>query len=158
VAATRGWAEATSTTTGTRTVAATGADVAPLVLPLALVALASWGTVLVLRRRGRRVVAVIGLLAATGAGVAALVTARSAPEVALDLLGEVTGATTGSTAWPWVAVAGCALSAVASLVAVRRAHEWPEMSSRYDAPGDRPAGNTPTDMWKALDAGQDPTA
>ena len=63
VGATSTWAEATSRVTGVRSASADGTDVAPLVLPLALVALAAWGTVLVLRRRGRRVVTVLAALA-----------------------------------------------------------------------------------------------
>ena len=41
-----------------------GSDAVPVVVPLLLVALASWGAVLVLRRRGRRVVTVLGAVAA----------------------------------------------------------------------------------------------
>jgi uncharacterized membrane protein (TIGR02234 family) len=157
-AATRVWAEATTRETGLRTVAAEGADVAPAVLPLALVALAVWGTVLVLRRRGRRVVAVLGVLAAGAAGVTALLAAPTSADVARELLGDAGQVSTTTTAWPYLAVAGCLVSALASVVTFLQAPRWPEMSSRYDAPGDGPPGTTTTDMWKALDAGQDPTA
>lgn len=157
-AATRGWAEATTTETGARTAVASGADVAPLVLPLALVALAAWGTVLVLRRRGRRVVAVIGLASSLVAGIVGLLRAEASAGVALEVLGAGEGAATSTTPWPYLAVAGCLLSAAASVVAVVRAGQWPEMSPRYDAPGDRRSQQAGSDMWKALDQGEDPTA
>ena len=47
------------------------------------------------------------------------------------------------------------------------APEWPEMGTRYDAPGSAvPAPATPAepdertglDLWKAMDEGRDPTA
>ena len=56
---------------------------------------------------------------------------------------------------------GCLLTAAAFLVAVRGAGRWPEMSRRYDAPGDGVGsdGRTgATDLWRALDEGRDPTA
>ena len=31
------------------------------------------------------------------------------------------------------------------------------MSTRYDAPAAHPTGDEDTDLWKALDAGHDPT-
>lgn len=156
-AATRGWAEATTTVTGERTAVASGADVAPLVLPLALVALAAWGTVLVLRLRGRRVVSVLGLAVSLVAGVVAVLRADESAGAARRLLGAGTEVATTTTLWPWVAAAGCLVSGAAFLVAVRRAPRWPEMSARYDAPGDRRSQQAGGDMWKALDAGEDPT-
>jgi uncharacterized membrane protein (TIGR02234 family) len=158
--ATQPWAEATTRTPGLRTAVADGTDVAALALPLSLVALAAWGTVLVLRARGRRVVSLIGLAAAAGTLVVLLVNARTAPDVAAELLGDVPDATTDPTAWPLVTGAGALLSAVLSAVAVRRAPEWPEMSSRYDAPGRDSTKAGPmsdADLWKAMDEGHDPT-
>ncbi len=160
------WASASATEPALRTVEARGGEVAPIALPLALVALASWGAVLVLRRRGRRVVAVIGLLAALGVAAAVVVRAHEAADVAVSLL--TTSADTVSsdeTAWPWLAVGGAVLSALMSLVALREAGRWPEMSARYDAPTGESAGATApaeeasnAELWKALDEGRDPTA
>lgn len=168
VAASRTWATATTTSPGVRTVTAEGSDVAPVALPLALVALAAWGTVLVLRVRGRRVVAVIGLLASAGAAVAAALLAGDAAEVAGRRLGDATGAATDTTAWPYVTVVAALLTAALFVVALVSAGRWPEMSSRYDAPagrsddaGERDGGvAAPTserDLWQALDEGHDPT-
>jgi uncharacterized membrane protein (TIGR02234 family) len=160
VAATQTWATATTRASGVRTVAAEGTDVAPAVLPLALVALAAWGTVLVLRRRGRRVVAVLGLLASCGAAGSAVALAHTSADVAARVLGDASDASLHTTAWPFVTVGAALVAAGAFVVAFLRAPQWPEMSARYDAPGDRPrtAGPmTDTDLWKALDAGDDPT-
>ena len=168
VGATQTWADAVRRTPAVRTVSASGSDVAPLVLPLALVALACWGTVLVLRRRGRRVVVVLGAAASLGAGVVAVLAVADAAAAAGRLLGG-TPDSTSTTWWPWVCAAGCLVSALAFGVAFARAGTWPEMSSRYDAPGDRGVASTGPSadgdgqepsgaaLWKALDEGDDPT-
>lgn len=116
-------------------------DAAPLSLALALVSLAAWGAVLVLRRIGRRIVSVLGVLAAATAGISGIV--------------EAPGAVGG-----WLPVLA---SAVLFAVAFVLAPQWPEMSARYDAGGgaadegrDR-ARAVPTDPWKAIDQGHDPT-
>jgi uncharacterized membrane protein (TIGR02234 family) len=163
LAATRPWAEATTRAPALRTVTADGPDVAPLVLPLALVALAAWGTVLVLRRRGRRVVAALAVLAGLGAAAAAVLGVPDAARKAAVLLGAA-GAPTHTTVWPFVAVAGGILTATAAVVAWLRAPGWPEMSGRYDAPTSQgtPAPDSGprsgADLWRALDEGHDPTA
>ena len=167
VAATSTWGEATTRDTGLRTAAADGSTVAPLVLPMALVALASWGTVLVLRRRGRRVVTVLAAVAGFVGAAVALTGASEAGSAAAEVLGDLPGASTSTTAWPFVAAAGCLVSGVAAVVAWWQAPGWPEMSTRYDAPtgrsGTTEAGSgddrprTDAELWKALDEGRDPT-
>jgi hypothetical protein len=140
VAAHQTWTRAPAAARGLPAVTATGSDVAPVVLPLSLVALAAWGTVLVLRVTGRRVVAVVGLAASVAASV-----------VALTHVGDTHG-----TSWPVVAGVAAALSAAGFGVVLARAQRWPEMSRRYDAPSDQPE-QTDNDLWKALDEGRDPT-
>jgi uncharacterized membrane protein (TIGR02234 family) len=168
-AAARTWAEARTREVGLQVERATGVDVAPLVLPLALVLLAAWGTVLVLRRRGRRVVAVVGFLSGVAAGVAALLGAPDAAAVASEMLGDAADVSTSVTSWPAVAAAAALVSAAGFVVVWLRAPTWPEMSTKYDAPasgsGDEPSGGReaaeprePRDLWKAQDAGHDPTA
>ena len=172
VAAGRTWATATprpdasGPLEGMPAAAVTGADVAPLALPLGLVALAAWGAVLVLRRRGRRVVSVIGLLATVGAAVATVMLAHTAPDVAQRELGDVS-AELSTTVWPFVLIAAAAVGALTFALAWRAAPGWPEMSGRYDAPAgsegraDSDSGSVPADdtrsLWKALDEGHDPT-
>ena len=157
----RGWAEATTTAQGRRTVTAAGTDVAAGALPLALVALACWGAFLVLRSRGRRIVAVLGLLAAAGSGAAVITGADSAGETAAGMLGGASDVTVSTSTWPTVTVVACLVTAAAFVVAIVRAPRWPEMSSRYDspaAPSTEPESMSDAELWRALDDGHDPTA
>lgn len=159
------WATASTRLPAVREVEARGSDVAPVALPLALVVLASWGALFVLRRRGRRVVAVVGGVAAVLAAAVTVVRRGDAQDVAAHLLssGE---AVTSATTWPLLAALGAAASAALFAVAFISASWWPEMSRKYDSPAAGPgtaAGTAageesdPATMWKALDAGHDPT-
>jgi len=142
----------------------TGADAQPLVGALALVALAAWGVVLVLRGRARRLVALVGLLASVGALVAVVAGLGTAEEAAIEAA-VARGATgdafrTSLSAWYYLSGVGAVLTAGGLAVAVVRAPGWPAMGSRYDAPS-APAAAAPTteeDMWRALDEGRDPTS
>lgn len=160
------WATASATAPGPREVAASGSEVAPIALPLALVALACWGAVLVLRTVGRRVVSALGAAASVGGVVAVLATVRDAGTVAGELVTDAETVTMSTTAWPWVAAVGLSASAVTFAVALVRCPGWPQMSRRYDrtpatAPGAREAQEAttdePRDLWRALDDGHDPT-
>ncbi len=172
VAATRTWASASGSSGGAHVRSAVaGSASAPLAISLGLVALAAWGVVLVLRGRPRRMAAVAGLLAS--AGVLVTVTA-SVHRAGRDAVRSVVakGATSGDlgsslTGWYFVCGAAALLTVAAFVVAVRDVPGWPAMSSRYDAPADRPrttgAGREPgpaseQEMWRDLDAGRDPTS
>jgi uncharacterized membrane protein (TIGR02234 family) len=68
----------------------------------------------------------------------------------------------GFTGWFWTAAICSVLALVPALLAVRLVPSWPEMGSRYDAPGAQAPVNEPEptreqDLWKALDEGRDPT-
>lgn len=166
VAAGQDWATARGENAGVEvTASVAGSDTAPLALALALVALAAWGALLVLRGRVRQAVAVLGVLAA--AGVVATVVERfdGAQDDALAAVAargtteDVAAA--ALTGWYWAAGAGALLALVGLVVAVLRSRSWPAMGSRYDAPGtrrERPAETTEQDLWRALDEGHDPTA
>jgi uncharacterized membrane protein (TIGR02234 family) len=166
VAAGQDWATSRGDAAGVEvTASVAGSDTAPLALALALVALAAWGALLVLRGRVRRVVAVIGASAA--AGVLATVVERfdGAQDDALAAV-MARGATgdafaTALTGWYWATGVGALLALLGFLVAVVRSPGWPAMGSRYDAPAARreqPAEPTEQDLWRALDEGHDPTA
>ena len=164
VAAAQPWAEADGDNAGVAVAAAAdGTDVAPLALALALVALASWGVLLVLRGRARRLVAVVGLLAAAGVLVAVVSAFGTAQDDAVAAV-QAAGATsdtfaTSLTAWYWTTGVAALLSVAALAVAVVRAPGWPAMGSRYDAPSARQTTPATTeDLWKSLDEGHDPTA
>jgi len=133
----------------------------PLVGALALVVLAGWGVVLVTRGRLRRIVALLGAAAALGALVVTLIGLSTTADAVRDdlVLVGVQDAVVARTAWAWLAVAAALASVATTAAAVRLVPRWPEMGSRYDAPGAtaEPADPTSLDLWKALDAGRDPT-
>lgn len=162
VAAAQEWATARGTATGVPVSgSATGAESSPQALALALVALAGWGVVLVLRGRVRIVVAVVGLVAS--AGVLATVAtgsgdARSAAREAVTASGATSAVLSAAvTGWYWAAGVGALLSLLAFAVAAVRAARWPAMGARYDAPT-APTPVQDRDLWRALDEGRDPTA
>ncbi len=163
LAAGRTWATASTGTPGPREVSVAGTDVAPVMLPLGLVALACWGAFLVLRTPGRRVVAVLGALAAGGGVAAALLSLGGAGDAAERLLSDAADAGTSTTAWPWVGAVALAGCVVAFAVAFARCATYPQMSRRYDRDAATPgstapaAGATPADQWRAMDDGRDPT-
>ncbi len=139
----------------------------PLVTALGLVVLACWGVVLVTRGRVRRAVAVLGVVAAAGASVAVVAGWSQVPDQLREELAQVgaTDAGVGHTAWFWVAGAATLLSVLTAAAAAAWIPGWPQMGSRYDAPGSAPAPaalapeeQTSLDLWKAIDEGRDPTA
>ena len=138
----------------------------PLATALGLVVLACWGVVLVTRGRVRRAAALLGVVASVGALVTVLlgwsqVSDQLASEVAAV---GVTGSSVSVTPWFGVALVATLLSVAATVAAFLLAPAWPEMGSRYDAPGTAAAAATPPeeqsslDLWKAMDEGRDPTA
>ncbi len=137
----------------------------PLASAVSLVLLAAWGVLLVTRGAVRRVFAWIAAVAAVGL-VAAVVTAYfTLPDSARDSYAQLMGRggqEQGFTGWYWTTAACAVLALAPTLLAVRLVPSWPEMGSRYDAPGTReqPTEEQPTreqDLWQALDEGRDPT-
>lgn len=137
---------------------------APPVTALALVLLATWGVVLVSRGVARRAVTWLGLLAALGVLVFAVVAWAGTPDDLAEGTESARQAT--RTFWSYLGVATGLSGVVASVVAVRSVRHWPEMGRRYDAPGDDggaqrrvvPAEEqTNLDLWRAIDEGHDPT-
>lgn len=139
----------------------------PLAGALALVVLAVWGVLLVTRGRVRRLVAVLGLVAAAGLAATTVVALVSMPDQLRDQVEDQWSVSSGVdptfTGWFWTALV-CSLLAVATLaVAVWWAPSWPEMGTRYDAPGGDSGDvasteRTNLDLWKAMDEGEDPTS
>jgi uncharacterized membrane protein (TIGR02234 family) len=138
----------------------------PLVSALGLVVLACWGVVLVTRRWVRRAAALLGAAASVGAlGTVLLawsqVSDRLADEVAAV---GVRGSSVSVTPWYVLALVAALLSVAACAAAFVLAPAWPEMGSRYDAPGatavpeKAPEEQSSLDLWKAMDEGRDPTA
>jgi uncharacterized membrane protein (TIGR02234 family) len=169
VAAARDWATASGSAAGVHVTASVkGSATAPLAISLALVALAAWGVVLVLRGRVRRAVAVVGVLAAAGVAVTTLMSLGRIRDDAAAAVAAKGGTghqvATSLTGWYGVCLVAAVVSLVAFVVAVVTAPGWPAMGSRYDAPTagatdphQRAEPATEQEMWRALDEGHDPT-
>jgi uncharacterized membrane protein (TIGR02234 family) len=174
VAASREWARASGSAAGVHVAASVhGSSSAPLAVALALVALAAWGVVLVLRGRSRRAVALLGVLAAAGTALATAVAYHRAQDDAVRAVvargGTGDAFTTSLTGWYYLCLAAAVLTLLSFAVAVVLSPRWPAMGSRYDAPAARatsegaggpgdPSAPAEQDMWHALDDGRDPTA
>jgi hypothetical protein len=130
----------------------------PVALALALVVLAAWGVVLVGRTPARRIVLTLAVLAAAGVLVTLVTATGSLPGQIRDQLGSGHGSVAvDPTGWFVTAAVTGVLSLAAVVAGWMLAPRWPTMSSRYDAPTTRPELVTDTDLWKAMDQGQDPT-
>lgn len=156
---------ATSRDYGVRALVSDSAEL-PLAGALGLVALACWGVILVTRGQVRRTVALLGALVSVGLLITVVIGFGSAPDALREAAAEIgiTDAEVGRTGWYYAAVVGAVLSLAAGAVAVRLTPHWPEMGSRYDAPGAAEQESVPPeersslDLWRSLDEGQDPTA
>ena len=155
-------------------VSATGSETSGLPGALALVGLASAVAVFAVRGAARKALGLLLALAGAGTVASALVSAtgsgplddRAARAIGLT---RATATAVGHTGWPWVAALGGLLLLLAGLLVVARGRDWPGMSSRYEAPGAAgaaaparrkpaaPGPDTPADLWKAMDRGEDPT-
>jgi uncharacterized membrane protein (TIGR02234 family) len=141
----------------------------PLGLALALVLLACWGVLLVTRGAVRGVVANLALLTALGLAATVVVAFFTLPDQVLAAQLESTvprDDVFGSriSGWYVAAAVGALVSVATTVLAVRWVAQWPEMGSRYDAPGTRDEQETPRDapsnldLWRTIDEGRDPTA
>lgn len=148
-------------------VEATGSDLTGVPSGIAWAGLAAIAGLYAARGWARRA---IGAAVAAG-GVLALVSVWTSTRTqaladavathATDVAGtaQLVGEPDTQAAGPLVAAAGAALLAVAGIVATVRAPAWPGMGNRYDRVAvPRPSqATTPSDLWKSLDAGDDPT-
>lgn len=145
---------------------ATDSAQAPLATALALVVLACWGVLLVTRGVVRRAVALLAAVAALGVAATIVDAWFRLP----DQVGEPSSLSVGPQAdpgwsgWFWTAAVCAVVALGAAGLALRFVRDWPEMGSRYDAPGGaRPAepvtGEQESgDLWRSIDEGHDPTA
>jgi len=147
-------------------VTVTGSQAVPLTTALALVVLA--GVLAVVPTGGRLRRAVGGVVAAAGVATALLagladgaVRTAVADAVARSpatLGDEVAIGAPGPTSWRWVTVVAAVGAAGVGVATARRGHRWAVMGSRYDAPTSTAKTAADTDAWRAIDAGEDPTA
>ncbi|MFC5678982.1 Trp biosynthesis-associated membrane protein [Aeromicrobium endophyticum] len=170
VAVGRTWAQAELRPQGLASadVAVSGSDAQPLVSALAVVVVAAALAILAAGPRMRRVVGGLTTVVSVAAIVLVPRSGTAALDDALRAAAEKSPAYTGPASlgeisyapWYLLAIAAFVVAAVLGAATVRFAGAWPTMSSRYDAPSARrPApGTSDTDMWKAMDRGDDPTA
>jgi len=137
----------------------------PLASAVSLVLLASWGVLLVTRGGVRRAFAIVAALAAVALLAAVIDAYVTLPDHAANSYEQLLGRSQsqGFTGWFWTAAVCSVLALVPAALAVRLVPDWPEMGSRYDAPGARekvepdPGPPREQDLWAALDEGRDPT-
>jgi uncharacterized membrane protein (TIGR02234 family) len=130
---------------------------------LAIVALAGTLLLLVLRTRGRRVVGAVLLL--VGAAIAFVGGLRLQPSagVVRSRVREVSLADEfqlNATVWPWVFALSGLLVAGGAVLTMITAAAWPSSSDRFQAghrQAESSASDDPAELWKAMDAGVDPT-
>jgi hypothetical protein len=145
-------------------VSVTGTEVLPVVSALGALVLA--GAVVTVATRGvaRRV---CGLVVACAGVVVVVAVANAEPALAALLQDRLVGAAgrpdpeagTAASAWRWLCAAGGVAAALFGLVVSWRESAWPGMGARYDAPSAprRGVGEHDSDLWRALDRGEDPT-
>jgi hypothetical protein len=148
LAATRGWQDLVTVRPAPLPPVAehrTGAQLAPWLPALGVVALAGAGALFATRAAARQVVG--GLLVMSGAGVVVAALLTLDDDVRL--------------AWPLLCALGGLVVLAAGVVTVRAGRSWPGMGARYERPSaperrpDRPASQA--ELWDALDRGEDPT-
>ncbi|WP_061300258.1 Trp biosynthesis-associated membrane protein [Herbidospora cretacea] len=134
----------------------TGPEVAPVVTPVTLAALAGCVAVLATKGVWRQV---IGALVAICGGAVVIAMMRVFDDVLLLESADLTGAAVQVTVWPWLTGAGGVLLIGGGLWAAVAGGRWPGMSSRYDRTGRDGRDGPPTErsMWDAIDRGDDPT-
>lgn len=130
---------------------------------LAVVSLAGTLLVLVLRVRGRRVLAVLLALAGLGVVVVGALRLRPTTDAVRTKLAEVSlidQFALSPTVWPWIfALAGVVVTGGALALLVG-APGWAVSAARFDrtdAARRTTAADDPAGIWKAQDAGFDPT-
>nr|WP_081539839.1 TIGR02234 family membrane protein [Kitasatospora sp. SID7827] len=162
----RTWAEGVVSGIGGSRIAVTasGAKLTALPTATALVAMAAAVAVFAVRGRWRVLVGALTVLAGAGAVAGALIGSTDTAGLHALAAGQL-GLSSGRaeeitrTVWPWVALAGGVLLVAAGALTARFGAGWPSMGARYEAPSRTgPArAESPADLWKALDRGEDPT-
>jgi uncharacterized membrane protein (TIGR02234 family) len=130
---------------------------------LAIVALAGTLLMLALRNRGRRIIGALLVLVGVGlAGVGGGLGMRpSADAIGSQVHGVSLADTLSATIWPWIFVVSGVLVTVGAMLTMITAGTWPSRSDRFRPGSSRseaPASDDPAELWKAMDAGVDPTA
>lgn len=147
--------EALSGATGTSTAQPAMQGLAAV---LAGVLAAGWLLSLTLPPRGKQVVAV--LLALVGVGLV-LVAFTPRADLVADLTSHSLGAEPQVTFWPWLSLPAGIVAVLGAAAVLIGAPRWPRSVDRFQR-GPVASGvdsdSDPLEVWKAMDAGLDPTA
>lgn len=110
---------------------------------------AGWLLSLTLGPRAKQVVGVLLVPLALGLGATAFGSRGTPP-----------GLATEPTLWPWLVLPGGVLAAAGAVAMVAGAPTWERRADRFDrsVPTDVGPDADAVDLWKAMDAGVDPTA
>ncbi len=130
---------------------------------LAIVALAGTLLMLALRTPGRRVIGALLLLVGLGLAVVGGFGLQPRADTVGSEVRAVSLADTfelRATVWPWVIAGSGVLVTIGAVLTIITAGTWPARSERLQ-PGSSeaevPASEDPAELWKAMDAGVDPT-
>ena len=130
---------------------------------LAIVALAGTLLMLALRTRGRRVIGALLLLVGVGLAVVGGLGLQPSVDAFRSEVREVSLADPfrlRATVWPWVFAVSGALVTIGAVLTIITSGTWPARSDRLQPGSSKaevPAPEDPAELWKALDAGVDPT-
>jgi uncharacterized membrane protein (TIGR02234 family) len=131
---------------------------------LAIVALAGSLLMLALQAGGRRMTGGLLLLVGVGIAVVGVLGLQPSADAVRGQVHEVSLAERfelSVTVWPWAFTAAGAMVAVAAVLTTITAGTWAARSDRFQSAPDKSkilASDEPVELWKALDAGVDPTA
>jgi uncharacterized membrane protein (TIGR02234 family) len=162
-------AQFTDPLVGAVTTTATGSQVLPELVPVALFTLAGLGATFATRGWARRVVGALVLVGGLLVAARSVIAMSQAPDrlhTVLTRPARAVGDPELHPAGPILAVIGGLLIAIAGALIVAGAGRARGMSARYDAPSRAAAraakasgsAEDPGALWQALDAGADPTA
>ena len=166
--ATRPWATVTVSTPGVpaEVVTVSGSQAVPATAAFALVVLA--GSVAIVPTGGRLRRAVGGVV--TAAGVAAALLAVLADDAVQTAVTQAVAASPaalggdpaigypGISWWRWLTVIAAVATAAVGVWTARSGSTWAVMGNRYEVPASSSRVASERDPWRAMDAGEDPTA
>jgi uncharacterized membrane protein (TIGR02234 family) len=131
---------------------------------LVIVVLAGTLLLLALRARGRRLVGALVFLVGLGMAGAGGLRRQPNPEAVRSQAPEaslVDALNLSATVWPWVYAISGILIAAGAAVTMITAGSWPSRSGRFrsrSSQAESDIADDPAQLWKAMDAGVDPTA
>jgi uncharacterized membrane protein (TIGR02234 family) len=132
-----------------------------LIQALAIVTLTGALLMLVLQRRGRRAIGGVVLLVGFGVAVVAGLWMQPRTDAIRSLVSTLDTFSLAATVWPWICVLAGALISAGAALTIITAGSWSAAAERFQAGSNQAQLDTsdePAKLWKAMDAGVDPTA